>query len=207
MSREDLIRPYSLPVFNHMRMPVLISCIWAQTAVPEYFIAAMDYAYDKANHKIPLERLAHQLFKFGIEYIGLRSAVRCKHLTDPIEIISTGQNIDHQLSLWYDEAANNDPDWSYQRVHDHFASADEVWNETYYVYPTYRASMMWYFYRCIREMLAGLIGFFLRKAYPRSKLEQHLRLVRINCQLLDDICAGVPWCLGHLQEGMGYASG
>ena len=167
---------------------------------------AIDYTHKHANSQRPFERLVHKLLKVSIEVINFKVNLNTNAPHDFAEVVAKCTDLEYRLATWYSEAMHSDESWRFERIHDPSLSPIEVWRGVYHVYSSFTVPMMWYFYSSIRSMLNFTHDRYLRGLNGGVTLEC-LRLAKIRCELLDDLCAGVPTRLGVGQEGPVLASG
>ena len=169
---------------------------------------AIDYVHEQATWNDSSERLAYQLFHISAEFLNFRANLQIDDDTeDPDLIVQKCQHLDERFAIWYDDAANYDGSWKFEVIFDADANYNEVWAGVYHAYSTYVTSMAWFFYRFVRGLLLFTYDHYLRKSSLTNVAEEKLRLAELRAELLEDICAGIPWRLGYGQEGVTHACG
>jgi hypothetical protein len=139
--------------------------------------------------------------------------VKNRHIVEPCEIIRTALNIDAELvSL----LISVPPLWGYTTVKvpmiDGKPITQAVWGDRYHIYHSISASSMWNSYRSARVIIQELIIDTVRDlessgnndvgSPQRNSLSSQARQTAL--QLVEDICASVPYNLGMEIEDFGH---
>lgn len=124
---------------------------------------------------------------------------------EPFEVIRSALKLDAELVSLLITAPSS---WNYRIVHVPTSHGmpviPQIWGTAYHVYGSTAASSMWNNYRCARILIQELIISILTDintsteeaiGLPQQQsLETQCR--QTTAQLVDDICASVPYCLG-----------
>ena len=123
-----------------------------------------------------------------------------EYVSDSSEIISSMLGFETELAAW---AMGLPLSWSYSTA---IAadSTDEVFEGYFHIYQDIWTASIWNNYRCIRilvnEYILGYLTRLTSATYPFMPSEhriQHQQSRNVLSQLASDICASVPFHLGH----------
>jgi hypothetical protein len=142
------------------------------------------------------------------------ASLKNKTITEPSEILRTALTIDAELMALFISVPQS---WNYRTVKvpmiDGERITQAVWGDNYHVYSNLAASSMWNNYRSARILIheliietvkdMDLVGYDDNGRQQRSNLADQSR--QIAHQLVEDICASVPFHLGAgIEEGDGF---
>lgn len=113
------------------------------------------------------------------------------------DILSAINDIEQRLMIWAATAPALDRRWSYQliRVDD----SPHVWNGSVHAYSQMPVPSVWNTYRCMRIMISRAQE-ALEKALTQNEAvcaAHEIRWSAIRDTMADDICASIPFQLGH----------
>lgn len=161
----------------------------------------------------PNDQIIDQLSAVVARLTDFCADMKNRHIVDPTEIIRTALKIDAELvSLMISVS----PLWRYTTVRvpilDGKPITQAFWGKSYHVYHSISASSLWNNYRSARIIIQELIVDTIQEletsandniGSPQgSSLATQARQTAL--QLMDDICASVPYNLGMEAEDSGH---
>lgn len=167
-------------------------------------------------HRKPDDQIQDTLGLLVIRLSNFCASLKNKTITEPSEILRTALTIDAELMSLFLSVPSP---WNYKTVKvpmiDGERITQAVWGDSYHVYNNLAASSMWNNYRSARILIHELIidtvndinalGYDDNGHLQRSNLASQSR--QIAQQLVDDICASVPFHLGAgMEEDYGFES-
>ncbi|KAJ5890220.1 hypothetical protein N7504_011030 [Penicillium tannophilum] len=199
---DQLSRQEGLNLFTQLRAQIHIGKIYQEKYSSPLLFQLSENAmrYRDSND--------HIVDELGLEVIRLSNfcaSMKDGSVTDPGEIIRTALTIDANLtSLFISVPAA----WSYRTVKVPIFNGEAitraVWGDTYHIYGSLASSSMWNNYRSARILVHELIIDAVKTLEAsasedtdrrrQSALDSQSRL--IAHQLVEDICASVPFNLG-----------
>ncbi len=131
----------------------------------------------------------------------LRASIRDHSLVDPLTIIASLLDLDRVVVQW---GAERSSDWDYHTVFDS-SKSDHIYDDTYSVYRSYWIAGMWNTQRTTRIFVqeAIIVQIDEMLSQPQSAIttldldSQRSRSLATISEMAFDICASVPYRLGH----------
>lgn len=102
-----------------------------------------------------------------------------------------------EFDKWYDDATMHHASRRLKKGLDLHVGQNIAWKGMYYSYPTYTVAWSWLHYYGTRNLLNYTYDTYLRKYNRGRVVNENLRLAKMRVEIQDDICASVPWLLGH----------
>jgi hypothetical protein len=160
---------------------------------------------DAKQYRIPDDRMVDEVGSVVIRLTDLCAGLKDGTVTQPSEIIRQTLNLDAELMSILLTAP---PSWSYKTIKvplvDGEPITNAVWGDNYHVYRNLSVSGVWNNARSARllmhELLLETIKSLETSSPDNSSLHQQRILAaqsrQIGQQLVDDICASVPFHMG-----------
>ncbi|PTB34956.1 hypothetical protein M441DRAFT_32368 [Trichoderma asperellum CBS 433.97] len=206
----QLSRQEGLDLFTQLRAQVGIIRIYQERYSSSVFTNLTEDIHLDRN---PDDQIIDQLFIAITRLTDFCANIKNRHIVEPKEIIGTALKIDAELvSLMISVP----PLWRYDTVKvpmlDGKPITQAFWGNSYHIYHSIYASSMWNNYRSARIIIQELIINAVKDlesitndniGYPqRSNLTNQARQTCL--QLVEDICASVPYNLGMEIEDSGH---
>ncbi|OQE41193.1 hypothetical protein PENCOP_c005G05795 [Penicillium coprophilum] len=197
---DQLTRQEGLGLFTNLRAQISISQIYQE----KYSSPTMtQLTEDAKQYRDPDDRMVDDVGRVVIQFTNLCAAIKDGSITQPSEIIRRTMSLDTDLMSILLTAS---PSWGYKTIKVPLVDGEPVtrtvWGDVYHVYRNLSVSGVWNNARSARllihEMLLGAVK-SLEHSSPGSSglLQQQLIASQsIAHQLVDDICASVPFHLG-----------
>ncbi|KAJ5273550.1 hypothetical protein N7478_008675 [Penicillium angulare] len=198
---KQLERREGLEIFTQLRLHINTCDIYRKRRSTALYIRLTENAmkYRDENDQI-IDLLCLEVIKLA----DLRASIDDGSIFDPGEIIRKALTIDANLASLFISVPTP---WQYQEIENPFSNGPQigrtVWGNTYHLYGSLRASNMWNNWRSVRILLHELIietVASLEGCSPGPERRQQLALAAhsrfIASQLVEDICASVPYHLG-----------
>jgi hypothetical protein len=164
---------------------------------------------DAKQHRSPNDRMVDEVGSVVIRLTDFCAALKDGTITQPSEIIRRILNLDAELMSILLTAP---PSWSYKTIKvpvvDGELITNIVWGDSYHVYRNLSVSGVWNNARSARllmhELLIDTVKSIEGSSPDNSSLHQQRILAtqsrQIGQQLVDDICASVPFHMGMGME-------
>ncbi|KAM0253653.1 hypothetical protein ACHAQJ_007165 [Trichoderma viride] len=206
---EQLARQEGLDMFTQLRAQVNLSRIYQERYSSPVFTKLTE---EVQRDRTPDDQILDRLSNVVTRLTDFCADVKNRHIVEAREIIRTALNIDTELvSL----LISVPPLWGYTSVKVPMINGkpitQAVWGDTHHVYHSISASSMWNNYRSARVIIQELIIDTVRdlensgnndvSSPQRNSLANQARQTAL--QLVEDICASVPYNLGIGMEGIG----
>ncbi|KAI2812285.1 transcriptional regulator family: Fungal Specific TF [Aspergillus niger] len=203
---EQLTRPEGLALFSQLRTQIVLSHIYRQkhTSAMIRRLSQETAKYRPNKDDAIVDRLSSVTIPLG----DLCAAIKEGTISCPSEIVRYALNLDAQIqSIMSDIPAS----MGYKTVNVALAqgvpTVDTVWGAQYHTYRDITVSSFWNNYRSARlvllELIVEAIG-AMNIHFPGNTKEEHQHLLRecqqISRQLVEDICASVPFHLGSVVD-------
>ncbi|KAJ5382126.1 hypothetical protein N7517_000037 [Penicillium concentricum] len=202
---EQLTRQEGLGLFTNLRAQISISQIYQE----KYSSPTMtQLTQDAKQYRDPDDRMVDEVSRVVIQLTNFCAALKDGSITQPSEIIRRTLNLDADLMSILLTAP---PSWGYKTVKVPLVDGEPVirtvWGDSYHVYRNLSVSSVWNNARAARllmhEMLLDAVK-LLENSPGSSSLHQQQIIAsqsrQIAHQLVDDICASVPFHLGMGME-------
>lgn len=165
-------------------------------------------------HRNPEDLILDDLGLLVVRLSNFCASLKNKTITEPSEILRTALTIDAELMALFISVPKP---WNYRTVKvpiiDGERITQAVWGDNYHIYSNLAASSMWNTHRSVRILIheliietvkdMDLVGYDDNSRQQRSNLADQSR--QIAHQLVEDICASVPFHLGAgIEEGDGF---
>ena len=183
----------------------LASCFRIGCRVPSFI---SNLSLEMKRFENPLGIAYDSLLDLFAELCDFRASARGSANSDSISIVSALLAFDKSLKAWANELPSG---WNYRTV---FTSdcPDEIYEDTYHVYPTSMIAITWNVYRSMRIFVqSGVLQQLKRLNYEcESPTSLWLRKQRVQSQAIIsemafDICASIPDQLGYGKPNFGRA--
>ncbi|PON22883.1 hypothetical protein TGAM01_v208138 [Trichoderma gamsii] len=207
---EQLSRQEGLELFTQLRAQVSISRIYQERYSSSVFTKLAEDAHLDQN---PDEQVLHQLSIVINRLTDFCAHLKNGYIVKPTEIIRKALKIDADLvSLMISVP----PLWEYATVNVPILDGKPIvqgfWGDNYHIYHTISSSTIWNNYRSARIIIQELIIETIRDldtltnddigSPQRSYLVNQTRQTVL--QMVEDICASVPYILGMEIEDSGH---
>ncbi|CAI7602415.1 unnamed protein product [Penicillium discolor] len=203
---EQLTRPEGLGLFTNLRAQINISQIYQE----KYSSPTMTQLTEEAKqYRDPDDRIIDDVNRVVIQLTNFCAALKDGSITQPSEIIRRTLNLDADLMSIL---LTMPPSWGYRTVKVPLVDGEPitrtVWGDSYHVYRDLSVSGIWNNARAARlimhEMLLEAVEALENSSPGSSGLHQQQIITtqsrQIAHQLVDDICASVPFHLGMGME-------
>ncbi|KAJ5901618.1 hypothetical protein N7495_002146 [Penicillium taxi] len=206
---EQLTRPEGLELFTQLRAQINVSNLYYEKASSPMITKLTETAkqYRQSFDDQIVDHLGLVVYKLSDFYAALKNM----EITEPREILRTAMTLDAELMSIF---INVPPRWSYRVVKvpmfDGVPITKAVWGDKYHVYHDLAASKAWNNYRAARILIQELILETVKgldvTGYDETAQQQQRNLsnqsLQVLHQLVEDICASVPFHLGAgIEEG------
>ncbi|KAJ6119274.1 hypothetical protein N7523_003554 [Penicillium sp. IBT 18751x] len=204
---EQLTRQEGLDMFTQLRAQINVSKIYRE----QYSSPILAQLTESAKlHRNSEDQIQDDLGLLVIKLSNFCASLKNKTITEPSEILRTALTIDAELMALFLSVR---PPWNYQTVKvptvDGERITQAVWGNSYHVYSNLTASSLWNNYRSARilihELIIDTVNGINSLGYDDNGSQQRLNLAsqsrQIAQQLVEDICASVPFHLGAGIEG------
>ena len=175
-----------------------MSCYQREVLVPPIVLELSHRLSQNGHHPC---RITNDLLDSVSQLCELRASIRDRSLTDPFTIIASLLELDDAVVKW---GAERSSEWDYTTVFDS-SKPDVIYDDAYAVYRDYWAAGTWNVQRATRlfvqEAILAQIDEML--AQPESVITTldipslRSRCLAIICETAFEICASVPYLLGH----------
>lgn len=193
-----LSTPQNRALFKQFRFFIMTCCMWEHAQVPSYILDGCRYIEQYLNEA---ELISSRLLWIVAEVCELRAKVKDHILTDNVQICQYARNINNDLATWADAARKSpEPAWRYQVLKDTSLVSSNVWRNVWHRYNDFPANMAYSTYRASRVIIMLLLRDSLERVDAVATFQERKRLTEAQSSLLDEICAGIPWRLGHPSE-------
>ncbi|CAI7630891.1 unnamed protein product [Penicillium glandicola] len=203
---EQLTRREGLGLFTNLRAQISISQIYQE----KYSSPTMtQLTEDAKQYRDPDDRMIDDVSQVVIQLTNFCAALKDGSITQPSEIIRRTLNLDAELMSILLTAP---PSWGYKTFKVPLVDGEPItrtiWGDSYHVYRNLSVSGVWNNARSARllmhEMLIEAVQSLENSSPGSSSLHQQQILAsqsrQIALQLVDDICASVPFHLGMGME-------
>ncbi|KAJ5970116.1 uncharacterized protein N7479_000034 [Penicillium vulpinum] len=203
---EQLTRPEGLGLFTNLRAQISISQIYQE----KYSSSTMTHLTEDAKqYRDPDDRIVDDVGRVVIQLTNFCAALKDGSITQPSEIIRRTLSLDADLTSIL---LTTPPSWGYKTVNVPLVDGEPitrtVWGDGYHVYRNLSVSGVWNYARSARiimhEMLLDAVKLLANSSPGSSGLCQQQIIAsqsrQIAHQLVDDICASVPFHLGMGME-------
>ncbi|KAJ5219323.1 uncharacterized protein N7498_001422 [Penicillium cinerascens] len=199
---EQLTRREGLDMFTQLRTQITVSKIY-QEKYSSPIIAQL--TEDAKQYRNPQDQIQDELGLLVIRLSNFCASLKNKSITEPSEILRTALTIDAELMSLF---INVPHPWNYKTVKipmfDGEPLTKAVWGDSYHVYHSLTASSIWNNYRSARiiihELIIDTVNDLESSGYDENGRQQRSNLAgqsrQIAHQLVEDICASVPFHLG-----------
>lgn len=175
-----------------------MSCYQREAHVPPI---VLDLGHQLSQTQDLSCRIANDLLDSVSQLCELRASIKDRSLINPPTIITSLLNLDAAVVKWAAERASR---WDYSTVFDS-TKPDLIYDDSYSVYSTYWIAGTWNIQRgtrvFVQEAILAQINALLTKPQSTTTtlllLSQRSRSLATISELASDICASVPYLLGH----------
>ncbi|CAI7662993.1 unnamed protein product [Penicillium crustosum] len=199
---EQLTRPEGLGLFTNLRAQISISQIYQE----KYSSPTMTQLTEEAKqYRDPDDRMVDDISRVVLQLTNFCAALKDGSIAQPSEIIRRTLNLDADLMSIL---LTMPPSWGYKTVKVPLVDGEPitrtVWGDSYHVYRDLSVSGIWNNTRAARlimhEVLLEAVEALENSSPGSSGLHQQQIITtqsqQIAHQLVDDICASVPFHLG-----------
>ncbi|KAJ5493549.1 hypothetical protein N7463_009636 [Penicillium fimorum] len=203
---EQLTRQEGLGLFTNLRAQISIGQIYQE----KYSSLAMtQLTEDARQYRDPDDQMIDDISRVVTQLTNFCAALKDGSVTQPSEVIRRTLNLDAELMSILLTAP---PSWGYKTVKVPLVDGEPVtrtvWGDSYHVYRNLSVSSVWNNARSARlmmhEMLLDAVKLLENSSPGSSSLHQQQITAsqsrQIAHQLVDDICASVPFHLGMGME-------
>ncbi|EMD00560.1 hypothetical protein BAUCODRAFT_20636 [Baudoinia panamericana UAMH 10762] len=183
-------------LFRETRAQILIHCIWDDIEPPA-FLWDWAPALEAESVEMNITHPADVLTKICFDFACIRAKIERKQVTDE-EALAACNDIDLRMIQWSADAVTSYDDryhYTDVEVPDH----PNIWNGFVHSYGGHPGPGVWNTLRSMRILLTrsqeALCARFPFSASERAEQKAYFR--RVRRQMTDDICAAVPYMLGH----------
>ncbi|PYI01879.1 hypothetical protein BO78DRAFT_326544, partial [Aspergillus sclerotiicarbonarius CBS 121057] len=203
---EQLARPEGLELFSQLRAQIILSHIYRQKYTsPVLGQLSLEAAKYRNEDDATVDRLSSVTIQLG----NLCAAIKDGTINQPAEIVRAALRLDADLMSII---STTPASWNYNTVNVALArgepTVDSIWGAQYHTYRNFTVSSFWNNYRSarlvLRELIVQAIGssgdISLGNIDGREQDELVSESQQISRQLVDDICASVPFHLGAVVD-------
>ncbi|KAM0511383.1 hypothetical protein ACHAPE_009898 [Trichoderma viride] len=207
---EQLARQEGLKLFTQLRAQVGISRIYQERYSSSVFTKLAEDAYLDQNLD---DQALHQLSVAINRLTDFCANLKNGYIVEPTEIIRKALKIDADLvSLMISVP----PSWEYATVNVPMLDGKPIvqgfWGDNYHIYHSISASTIWNNYRSARIIIQELIIDTIKdlELLTNDNIGSPQRSYLVNqarqtvLQMVEDICASVPYILGMEMEDSGH---
>ncbi|KAF7505700.1 hypothetical protein GJ744_000549 [Endocarpon pusillum] len=189
---------FGAAVFTQARSQILMSCYQREVHVPPIIL---ELGRRLRGTRDSACRIINDLSDSVARLCEFRASIRDGSLTDPYTNIASLLELDDAVVNW---GAERSSQWDYTIVFDS-TKPDVIYDDAYAVYREHWIAMVWNIQRATRifihEAILAQIDEMLAQPEPVTTMldvqSQRSRSLAIICETAFDICASVPYMLGH----------
>jgi hypothetical protein len=181
----------------------ITNCIQRETPIPQI---VRDLSKAAREFETPEEAALNTLAELSMKYSDIRSSMSCfRDYTNSESRVSALLALDVEYTNWVYQCA-----LKFYNIVNVQRKCDQVYSDHYHVYSSIWVAKVWNHYRCMRilvnRLLIDQISHLLQQTQTNPTISSELTGLYTNqiltsksmlLQLAHDICASVPYFLGH----------